>query len=118
MRSALVKRLWDLQCSRASLAFFLVLALPLIWGCSKEKRIVTGGKGSFPETQLTFTPLEYDSTSFRVHLYWNGSDNDGEVVRFHFATDADTIHPINQWSSTTATDTILLFAVDPVQQVQ
>jgi len=71
-----------------------------------------------PETELTYAPVQYDTTSFRVHLYWNGYDNDGEVVRFHFAIDADSLLPITRWRTTTAKDTALLFLVDPIQELR
>jgi hypothetical protein len=71
-----------------------------------------------PETELTFAPIEFDTTTFRVHFYWNGWDKDGEVVRFYFATDADTALPITQWHTTTAKDTTLKFLVDPIEKVR
>ncbi len=71
-----------------------------------------------PETELTFAPLNYDTTSFRVRVFWNGTVKDGEVVRFLYAIDADTAKPITQWTSTTAKDTTFLFLVDPVAEVR
>ncbi len=71
-----------------------------------------------PETELTFAPVQYDTTTFRVHFYWSGYDNDGEVVRFHYAVDNDTLLPINQWRTTVAKDTTLLFKVDPIQELK
>lgn len=71
-----------------------------------------------PETELTFAPIDSDTTSFRVRFFWNGYDKDGEVVRFHFAIDADTSRPITEWTSTTAKDTTFLFLVDPIEQVR
>src|SRR5882762_6680504 len=71
-----------------------------------------------PETELTFAPIEFDTTAFRVHFFWNAYDNDGEVMRFHFAVDADTALPINQWRTTIAKDTTLLFLVDPVKELK
>lgn len=71
-----------------------------------------------PQTELTFAPIEFDTTAFRVHFFWNAYDDDGEVIRFHFAVDADTAAPINEWRTTTAKDTTLLFLVDPVKELK
>ena len=57
-----------------------------------------------PETELTYAPVENDTTSVHVQLYWNGFDRDGEVVKFYFSVDADTALPITEWKSTTAKD--------------
>jgi hypothetical protein len=71
-----------------------------------------------PETELTFAPLEFDTTGFRVHFYWNGYDDDGEVMRFRYAVDDEALKPTNQWATTTAKDTTLLFLVDPVKELK
>ena len=71
-----------------------------------------------PQTELTFAPVQYDTTTFRVHFYWSGFDDDGEVTRFFYAVDDDTLRPINEWRSTTAKDTTLLFLVDPVKELK
>src|SRR5258706_15828701 len=71
-----------------------------------------------PQTELTFAPIEYDTTTFRVHFYWNGFGDDGEVTRFHFAVDADTALPTALWKTTSAKDTILLFLVDPIRELK
>jgi hypothetical protein len=104
--------------SRVSLrhvgTFVLGLVLALAAGCSKEPTRVSERFGSAPQTELTYAPLDLDTTSFRVHLYWNGYDNDGEVTRYHFAVDADSLAPLVNWKTTTATDTTLQFSVDPI----
>ena len=52
-------------------------------GCSKEPtRAIREVRAQAPQTELTYAPLEFDTTNFRVHLYWNAYDNDGEVTRF------------------------------------
>ena len=53
-----------------------------------------------------------------MHFYWTGYDDDGEVVRFHYAVDSDTLLPIEQWRTTVAKDTTLLFLVDPVKELK
>ena len=84
-------------------------------GCSKEPtRAIREVRAQAPQTELTYAPLEFDTTNFRVHLYWNAYDNDGEVTRFHFAVDGDSSGPTARWKTTTANDTILVFSVAPV----
>ncbi len=62
----------------------IVLAFIFAASCSK----VTPPKPPAhldPQTELTFAPIEFDTTAFRVHFYWSAYDDDGEVMRFHFA---------------------------------
>jgi hypothetical protein len=89
------------------------LGLP---GCSKSPTVPPKHVDLSPETLLTFAPVNFDTTSFRIHFYWNAFDNDGEVVRYRFAVDADTAKPLTQWVSTTSKDTSLIFQVDPVKE--
>src|SRR5256885_15288864 len=95
-----------------------VVALVFATSCSKGPTPPARPAKLDPETELTFAPIEFDTTAFRVHFFWNAYDNDGEVMRFHFAVDADTALPINQWRITTAKDTILLVLVDPVKELE
>ncbi len=91
------------------------MALAAAWatGCADSVK-PPHGEALDPETELTYAPVQNDSTYFRVHLYWSGTDQDGEVTGFRFATDADTTLPVTQWRGTAAHDTTLTFAVDPV----
>lgn len=73
---------------------------------------------SSPETELTYAPLDNDTTSYRIRLYWNGFDRDGEVVHFIFAIDADTALPVTQWKSTSAKDSTFTFLVDPILEMR
>jgi hypothetical protein len=100
-----------------ALAFLLALGGTLA-GCSNSVKPPPKPQPFDPETQLTFAPVEYDTTTFRVHFYWNGWDKDGEVIRFYFAVDADTALPITEWHTTAAKDTTFSFLVDPVLQVR
>ena len=95
-----------------------VLGLLYLTGCGNkvtppEKHVDTN-----PETELTYAPLPGDTTTFRVHFYWNGYDKDGEVMTFSFAVDEDTLKDVSEWPTTTAKDTTLLFLVDPVKEVR
>src|SRR5882762_7297992 len=94
------------------------IALVLASSCSKGRQPFTPPPKQDPQTELTYAPVEYDTTTFRVHLYWNGFVDDGEVVRFHYAVDADSLPPINEWKTTTAKDSTLLFLVDPVKELK
>src|SRR6185295_3342624 len=99
-------------------AVLLVLGAGQLIGCSNSVKPPAKPIPTDPETQLTFAPIANDTTSFRVHIYWNGTDLDGEVVRFYFAIDADTTLPIPEWRTTTAKDTVLLFLVDPILEIR
>jgi hypothetical protein len=93
------------------------LLLGVLGGCSDK---VTNGErfGATPETELTWGPADSDTITFRVHFFWAGTDKDGEVVRYRFAADADTVEPPSSWTSTTANDSILAFPVDPVTAIR
>ena len=95
-----------------------LVALLLTASCSKAPTPPATPPKMDPETELTFAPVQYDTTTFRVHFYWNGFDDDGEVIRFYYAVDNDTLLPPTQWRSTVAKDTTLLFLVDPVKELK
>lgn len=99
---------------------FLIAALGagLLGACAKDAVAPPKQPPLEPETELTFAPLQGDTASFRVRFFWNGSDVDGEVVRFRFAVDADTANNPNTWPSTVSKDTTLLFLVDPVLEIK
>jgi hypothetical protein len=86
-------------------------------GCSKPTDVKPPVPKD-PETELTYAPLQGDTSSFRIHFFWNGFDEDGEVTRFRYAIDADTLKDPSEWISTEAKDTTLLFLVDPVTEVR
>ncbi|HEY3155415.1 MAG TPA: hypothetical protein VGK76_02150 [Candidatus Eisenbacteria bacterium] len=96
----------------------IVVAFIFAASCSKGPNAPPPPPHLDPQTELTFAPIEFDTTAFRVHFFWNAYDDDGEVMRFHIAVDADTLLPINEWRTTTAKDTILLFLVDPVKELK
>src|SRR5262245_22413648 len=95
-----------------------VLGLLYLTGCGDKVTPPKDVVAKDPETELTYAPLPGDTTSFRVHFYWNGYDKDGEVMTFSFAVDEDTLKPIADWPTTTSKDTTLLFLVDPVKEVR
>ena len=99
-------------------ALLAVLGGGYLLGCSSSVKPPPKPAALDPETELTYAPIENDTTTFRVRFYWNGYDRDGEVVRFYFAVDADSLKPIPEWRSTTANDTTFLFLVDPVKEIR
>ncbi len=74
-------------------------------GCS---RLSPGALGVNvpPDTKLTMSPAEGDTTSLRIELSWSGSDEDGRVARFWTRTDGAP------WRMTTAAETVLVFRAD------
>src|SRR6266853_312390 len=99
-------------------ALLAVLGGGHLLGCSSSVKPPPKPAPLDPETELTYAPIENDTTTFRVRFYWNGYDRDGEVVRFYFAVDADSLKPIPEWRSTTANDTTFLLLVDPVTEIR
>ncbi len=98
----------------------LALTVVLVGGCGKGVTPPITPNPLDPNTELTFAPVENDTVSFRIHFYWSGYDNDGEVVAFRWAVDPDstTEKSPQTWARTTAKDTTLLFFVDPVREVR
>ncbi|MGE5176479.1 MAG: hypothetical protein ACM3JJ_08915 [Hyphomicrobiales bacterium] len=103
---------------RTNLILLLALAVAGLAGCAKSVKPPPKHVNQPPQAALTYAPLPGDTSSFRVHFYWSGWDNDGEVVRFRYAVDADTAKTPDQWIATTAKDTTLLFLVDPIKEIQ
>src|SRR5436190_7853049 len=97
-----------------ALALVITLGAAYLAGCANSVKPPLKPASLDPETELTYAPVENDTTSVHVQLYWNGFDRDGEVVKFYFTVDADTALPITEWKSTTAKDSMFLFPVDPV----
>jgi hypothetical protein len=94
-----------------------VLAV-LLFGCREE--LGSGvDRNRAPDTYLTGFPADSTTSVYRVHLFWYGSDYDGQVVRYEFAVtdsapnDEDTI----TYKSTTLTDSVFIFQVGRTQQV-
>lgn len=102
----------------AILSLLLALGAGYLLGCSDSVKPPPKHVDQNPETELTFAPIERDTTTFRVHFYWSGYDRDGEVIQFRYAVDADTLLPDTLWHVTTAKDTTILFLVDPIREVR
>jgi hypothetical protein len=103
-------------------AFAILLGIALIAGCSKNATAPKKPPPEYPNTDLTYAPVENDTVSFRIHFYWSGYDTDGEVVAFRWIVDPDSADLADKnatnWNRTSAKDTTLLFLVDPVQEVK
>jgi hypothetical protein len=97
----------------------LVLAAMLFAGCGKDAETGPKPVPLAPETELTYAPLEGDTSGYRVRLFWNGFDKDGEVVQFRYAIDGDTMETdLTKWKATSSKDTTLLLLVDPVKEIR
>ncbi len=65
--------------------------LILLWGCRRSNPS-TFDSNLPPETYIPYAPAESTLAYYRVHLYWNGVDPDGEVDHFEYAvTDSNKI---------------------------
>ncbi|HET9251584.1 MAG TPA: hypothetical protein VFP58_05650 [Candidatus Eisenbacteria bacterium] len=104
--------------TRSLLAFGVVLGAVQMSGCADSVDPPPPPEPLAPETELTYAPIPGDTTAFRVRFYWTGTDKDGEVVRFRYAIDADSMRPSREWTTTTAKDTTFLFLVDPVTEIR
>jgi hypothetical protein len=60
-------------------------------------------RGSIPpETSIQMTSSGSEETRTAVHLFWSGTDEDGEVVRFRVRVDS------LDWTETSRTDSVLM----------
>lgn len=115
----------------AGLLLAAVLAAMLLPGCRafNPETVVVNHP---PQTYVTGSPAEGESGQFHYHMYWQGTDQDGEVVKYvwaltdgtiqDFTTDEDeedlrfnpaenaTTLKIAHW--TTKTDSIFDFQID------
>ena len=98
---------------------YLALAIGTVWvyGCGDDVVVPKKHVNEPPETELTFAPIESDTTSFRVRFFWNGYDRDGEVSRFRYAVDDQDTLPQIEWPMTENKDTVFAFLVDPINEI-
>ncbi len=71
-----------------------------------------------PQTVLTGVPGDSTTNFYRLHLYWNGYDPDGEVVGYEWAI-TDSLPPVTdiEYAYTTRTDSIFRFNVEESREV-
>lgn len=78
----------------ASSALLLLLSLTLLYGCrayDPQPPVINRA----PDTYVTGGPGETTGTSFTRHMYWYGSDIDGEVVQFIYAITDSTVEDLD-----------------------
>ena len=88
----------------------LALPVALAIGCSKKSSVLRPDVPPETSVFVQFTPGPEHAVNHLVHLYWSGSDPDGDVVAFEFRF----VHPGDRadtvtWHRTTLTDSV--FAV-------
>jgi hypothetical protein len=98
----------------------LSLVVALAIGCRQEVPPLFR-RNQRPETNLIVVPEDSSTGFYRYHVYWNGRDPDGRVIRYLFAiTDTLTRDEGDDWDPelaedrdrgvyTTKTDSIFLF---------
>lgn len=90
-----------------------LLGLALLTGCAKD--VVRLDKNRPPRTFIVAAPLDStgnaqaSGTTYRVHLYWRGEDDDGYVVGFLWAFDDSSL---SAFRYTTKTDSIFELLVN------
>jgi hypothetical protein len=78
----------------AFLALLLLLSLTLLYGCrafDPEPPIINRA----PETYIVGAPAETTGTGFTRHMFWYGTDVDGEVVQFIYAITDSTVRDLD-----------------------
>ena len=100
---------------------FLLLCLPSLWTCSPEDIAGTEHGNAAPKVWLAVAPPEYSTVDYRVHLFWNGHDPDGEVSHYEFVI-ADTEHGLllpadtaSAWTATDRLDSVFVFSTDVME---
>lgn len=94
----------------------LLLATTGVKGC-REEAARTFNPNRAPDTYLTAAPVESTTVSYLYHMYWNGTDPDGEVVGYYIAvTDSNVIPHPDSLVWTTRTDTSIAFRVAGTSQ--
>src|SRR5262245_5761308 len=79
-----------------------VATLLLVFGCSPKKLLVANVP---PETTL-FVQGPIDPVNHIVHLYWFGSDPDGNVARYQLRLKNPAAPADSAWQTTQKTDSV------------
>jgi hypothetical protein len=100
------------------LLFLAILAIGLLGPGCRDALIVQVDRNRPPVTILTGVPGDSTTSFYRLHLYWNGYDPDGEVVGYEWAI-TDSTPPVTdiEYRYTTRTDSIFLFSVEESREV-
>jgi hypothetical protein len=100
------------------LLFLGVLAGGLLGPGCRDNLATPVDRNRPPVTVLTGVPGDSTTNFYRLHLYWNGYDPDGEVVGYEWAV-TDSLPPLTdvEYLFTTRTDSIFRFNVEEVREV-
>ena len=78
------------QWAKSSVLLLAFFALTILWGCRAfEPEAVIVNKA--PETYIIGAPPEHGGGYFHFHVYWYGSDEDGQVEQFVWAVTDTTL---------------------------
>ena len=105
--------------SLGSIALLLltILAGLLAPGCRDDTSLPID-RNRAPETILTGAPGDSQTAFYRVHLYWKGTDLDGEVVGYEWAVTESLPVPENiVYQQTTRTDSVFNLQVESNREV-
>jgi hypothetical protein len=102
----------------SALLFLTALAAGLVGPGCRDSLIVPVDRNLPPVTVLTGVPGDSTTNFYRLHLFWNGYDPDGEVVGYEWAI-TDSLPPVTAivYRYTTRTDSIFLFNVEETREV-
>lgn len=95
----------------------IVVAMGVLGPGCREQSTAPVDRDKAPETVLVGVPGDSTTTVYRVHLYWDGVDPDGEVVGYDW-TITDSLPPksgVLEYRRTVRTDSVFTF---PVQEHQ
>ena len=101
------------------LLFLVILAIGLLGPGCRDSLIIPVDRNLPPQTVLTGVPGDSTTNFYRLHLYWNGYDPDGEVVGYEWAV-TDSLPPatgVIPYRFTTRTDSIFLFNVEESREI-
>ena len=102
-------------------AIALVLGVGIhVAGCGDESIVGEPVPNAAPDTQVEATPPNLGAATFRIELFWSGSDLDGEVVAFEWViTDNGPNNVVapqdtaaGRWRRTVATDSTFVVSAD------
>ena len=78
------------QWAKSLILLLLLLALSVIWGCRAfEPVAVVVNKA--PNTFIIGAPMEHAGGYYHYHVFWYGTDDDGQVVQYVWAVTDTTI---------------------------
>jgi hypothetical protein len=102
------------------LGWCCLLGLVLLWGCRREVPS-TFDSNLAPETYISRAPADSTLAYYRVHLYWNGADEDGQIQYFEYSvTDSNKVPGedtpgFTGFYRTTLTDSLFALSADNPQ---